>query len=71
MRSSTVINEGPANEVLIVFKAPIFSTQHQTLSDTMLNYDNHVDFSYGRKTLAKGACSGDRTPDRMIRERTP
>ena len=44
MLSCTVIKEGPANEVLIVFKASNCSTQNQTLLDNMLNYDNHVDF---------------------------
>ena len=37
VHSCTVINEGAANEVLIVFKAPICSTQQQTLSNIMLN----------------------------------
>ena len=53
VHSWTVINEGPANEVLIVFKAPICSTQHQTLSDIMLNYDNHVVLAMVERHLLK------------------
>ena len=53
VRTCTVINESPANEVLIVFKAPICSTQHQTLSNIVLNYDNHVVLAMVERHLLK------------------